>query len=280
MQKNINHDVIHSYVDSYDIVHSEMYFEILGFEQSSIMQILSNHATECSVTLVIPELSKWYNIILLKEYGVVAQGTLKALDKFAVFLTNFFDKKFVKGDLATSVIQRLREKSLSICTVESCTGGIVSSMLTAINGASDVYKGGITAYSIESKRTILGIKDSLLQKYSVYSEECVKAMAKKAINLFGANVAIATSGLATQDTSSNNFLHLPAGLVFICILQRGKMPITVSHNFLSNRNDANIENRDDNATKMYNIPISQNMRNLVQHNASMQCLRLILDTIN
>ena len=77
MQKNINHDVIHSYVDSYDIVHSEMYFEILGFEQSSIMQILSNHATECSVTLVIPELSKWYNIRLLTEYGVVAQGTLK-----------------------------------------------------------------------------------------------------------------------------------------------------------------------------------------------------------
>ena len=58
------------------------------------------------------------------------------------------------------------------------------------------------------------------------------------------------------------------------------MPITVSHNFLSNRNDANIENRDDNATNMYNIPISQNMRNLVQHYASMQCLRLILDTIN
>ncbi len=241
----------------------EMYFEVLGFEQSSTLQIMSSYASSCNVELHLASFeNNRTNTHDNQEYGIIAKGCRESLDSFFQILESLFANKLLKGNIAEFVLQKLRQNSLSLCVAESCTGGVLSSMITSVNGSSDVYKGGITTYSIESKQNILGIQDSLLQTYSVYSEECVKAMARGAINLFKADIAIATSGLATKDTSKNNFLNIQEGMVFTCVIVRDKLPFIISHNYLQNITDN-----------------KQNSRIAIQHLASIESLRLLLSAI-
>ncbi|WP_233715303.1 CinA family protein [Helicobacter trogontum] len=262
----------------------EMYFEVIGFEQSSAMQIISQYAKDYSVLLKLANslplhhtsmqgdcknLEQQDNLgksilptILSQEYGIIAQGSTHDLAAFFKILESLFADRLVKGDIATFTLKKLQQHNYKLCVAESCTGGTLSAMITAISGASSVFKGGITTYSIESKQQILGIKDSIFKEHSVYSEACVSAMARGAIDLFQADIAIATSGLATHDDSPDNFLHLPAGTVFTCVLVRDRMPINIVHNYLSH---TNIESKDS--------------RIFVQKMASLQALRLLLSTL-
>lgn len=250
----------------------EVYFEILGFEQSSAMQIVSRYARECNVELKLGDFALLNESFMqqdniksstLQEYGIVASGLKHNVELFFNILESLFLDRLVRGNIASFVIQKLQQNNQSLCIAESCTGGVLSSMITAINGASSVFKGGITTYSIESKQQILGIKDSTIKEHSVYSEECVRAMARGVIDLFQADIAIATSGLASKDVSSSNFLNLPAGLVFTCVLIRDRLPISISHNYLLQVQNIN----------------TQDSRIFVQQESSLQALRLLLSVL-
>ncbi|WP_181882382.1 CinA family protein [Helicobacter didelphidarum] len=259
----------------------EKYFEILGFEQSSAMQIVQSYATDYDVILSLATSDKHSDLkesLCMQEYGIIAKGTQCNINMFFDNIVSLFGDRLLQGNLIEFLIQKLTQKSLNICVAESCTGGILSSMLTSANGASQVYKGGITTYSIESKMNVLGVKNSLLQEFSVYSEECVKAMARGAINLFGADIAIATSGLATEDTSKNNFLKLPAGVVFICILIQGNMPYVISQNYLHTQNSLalNLAKNAEQQSRLHTIHDTPSSRTIVQYNASIESLRILL----
>ena len=69
--------------------------------------------------------------------------------------------------LATDVISRLQCKTL--CTAESCTGGLIGGALTAVSGASNVYKGGIVSYTNEVKHKLLGVDADLLEREGAVS---------------------------------------------------------------------------------------------------------------
>ncbi len=296
-----------SNTQTHTIDNDEIYFEIIGFEQSSAMQIISHYATDCFVSLrladSVPLHSSFMNekienlanktslnnqvnpthngnnalpAILSQEYGIIAQGSTQNLESFFKILDSLFAERLVKGDIATFVLKKLQQHNYKLCVAESCTGGVLSAMITAINGASSVFKGGITTYSIESKQQILGIKDSVFREHSVYSQACVNAMARGAIDLFQADIAIATSGLATRDDSPNNFLHLPAGMVFTCILIRDRLPINIAYNYLL---DTNIESKDSKNPTLYTPHTHIDSRIFVQKMASLQALRLLLSAI-
>lgn len=265
-------------------INEEIYFEIIGFEQSSAIQIISHYAEDCLVSLRIADSiplhyafsiqnyknhhSDTYNnsntisTILSQEYGIIAQGHTHNLTRFFKILESIFAERILKGDIATFVVKKLQQYNYKLCVAESCTGGNLSAMITAVNGASSVFEGGITTYSIASKQQILGIKDIVFKEHGVYSQECVNAMARSAIDLFQADIAIATSGLATHDDTINNFLHLPAGMVFTCILMRNKLPVNIACNYLLHEN---IDKKDS--------------RIFVQKMASLQALRLLLSII-
>ena len=254
-------------------IYDEIYFEILGFEQSSTIQIVSNYAKECNVELRLDNSTLSHanfmqqddnkTSTLSQEYGIIASGLIQNLETFFNILESLFAEKMIKGNIAEFVIQKLQQNKQNICIAESCTGGVLSSMITAVNGASSVFKGGITTYSIQSKQQILGVKDSIIKEHGVYSEACVRAMARGVLDLFQADIAIATSGLATKDTSANNFLNLPAGMVFTCVLIRDRLPISISHNYLSHSH--NIAPKDS--------------RIFVQKEASLNSLRLLLNVL-
>jgi len=94
------------------------------------------------------------------------------------------------------VIDRAREKGLTIATAESLTGGLIGATLTEIPGSSDVFLGGIMSYASEVKHEMLGVSKDVIEGPGVVSEECAVQMAEGARNALGASMAVSVTGIA------------------------------------------------------------------------------------
>ncbi|WP_420454377.1 competence/damage-inducible protein A [Rubrivirga sp.] len=90
----------------------------------------------------------------------------------------------------------LRERGLRLAVAESCTGGAISARLTAVPGASASFLGGVTAYSNESKVDLLGVPAEVIEAEGAVSEPVALALAASARARFGADVGVATTGVA------------------------------------------------------------------------------------
>lgn len=111
---------------------------------------------------------------------------------------------------ACEVIRLLQGRSLA--TAESCTGGMIGGALTAVSGASAVYKGGIVSYTNEIKQKLLGVDGSLLEMVGAVSAPVAEAMAAGARATLNADIAVSVTGLAGPggDEYGN-----PVGTVFV-----------------------------------------------------------------
>lgn len=227
-------------------------FEILGFDSHSTLQLVSLQAARHGISLFAS-----------KEGGILlAKGHSYGLDGFFAEVSALFGEKLLKGELASFLVEKLAAAALSLCVAESCTGGLISSIITGVPGASRIYKGGVVTYSATSKQKILGVRESTIKECGVYSQKCVMEMARGALDLFGADIAIATSGLASSDTSADNFLKLPPGLVFTCVLRRGHLPIATEQHHLKGGMESNLDSR-----------------HLVQKQASLEAIRLVFEAL-
>ncbi len=90
----------------------------------------------------------------------------------------------------------LKEKKATIATAESCTGGTIGHLITAIPGSSEYFKGGVIAYSNSVKEEVLGVDHDTLEEHGAVSAEVVEQMAEGARRLLKTDYAIATSGIA------------------------------------------------------------------------------------
>lgn len=108
----------------------------------------------------------------------------------------------------------LREKNLTIAVAESCTGGYISHLITSVPGSSEYFRGGVTAYSNEVKKSLLGVSELTLQKYGAVSSEVVREMALGVRKKLGADFAVATSGIAGPTGGTE---EKPVGTVWIAI---------------------------------------------------------------
>jgi len=108
------------------------------------------------------------------------------------------DNLLYDGDAtpAEIMLHHLKAHGLTIATAESCTGGNIAHLITTIPGASECMQGGIVAYSNEVKMRILGVEPSTLEAHGAVSEPVVCQMAAGACRATGADIAIATSGIA------------------------------------------------------------------------------------
>lgn len=98
-------------------------------------------------------------------------------------------------DLAALVLDECRRRGQTLAIAESCTGGMIGERITAIPGSSDVFVGGVIAYSDRLKAD-LGVADRILQEHGAVSEEAVRAMAEGVRTRLGADLAVAVSGIA------------------------------------------------------------------------------------
>ena len=104
----------------------------------------------------------------------------------------------VEGDhpLAREVLAGLTEKGLSVCTAESCTGGLVCAALTSQPGSSSVVRGGAVTYTVDEKVRALGLDLDQVERDGVVSEETARAMALGAKKRLGTAYALSTTGVA------------------------------------------------------------------------------------
>ncbi|PAF43412.1 CinA family protein [Helicobacter sp. 11S03491-1] len=119
------------------------------------------------------------------------------------------------------IMETLKSKNKKVTTAESCTGGLLAYQFTSIGGASDIYEGGIISYGNEIKHRYLKVKNESLKKYGAVSAIVVEDMLLGALEMFGADYAIATSGIAGPGGGS---LDKPVGTVYIGVQEVGKKP--------------------------------------------------------
>ena len=114
--------------------------------------------------------------------------------------------------LAEVCLAGLRERNMTFATAESCTGGRVAEQITALPGASKVYRGGVVSYWTEVKGRVLGVPQDILDTYGPVSEECARAMAEGARRTTGAEIAVSVTGAAGPDPDERG---VPVGVVYV-----------------------------------------------------------------
>ncbi len=123
-----------------------------------------------------------------KEFNDCKKEFEKVMEQYIVSKTN--------QEIEEVIVEKLQEKNYTISFAESCTGGLLSSTIVNVSGASDVLKESIVTYSEQSKQKRLHVKKETIDKYTVVSIEVVKEMVQGLKEMTNSNVSIAVSGYA------------------------------------------------------------------------------------
>lgn len=115
------------------------------------------------------------------------------------------------------IIEKLIESHTTISTMESCTSGLIATMITDEEGASAIFPGGFVTYLNETK-ILVGVDAQVIRKYGVYSRECAGAMAKTVQEKLGTDIAIGITG-TTGNIDPNNADSVK-GQAYFCIVIR------------------------------------------------------------
>lgn len=111
------------------------------------------------------------------------------------------------NEMGLTIGQTLLNRNLTMATAESCTGGTIASMVTAVAGSSAYFKGGVVSYAASVKEQVLGVTI----RYGIVSEDTALQMAKGAAKVCGADCGVATTGVAGPGSSDGH----PQGTVCI-----------------------------------------------------------------
>ena len=134
------------------------------------------------------------------------------------------------------LVKKLIKKKIKISFAESCTGGMLASSITSVNGASKVFNLGFITYSNQAKIKILKINKQIIKKYGAVSAECCKAMVVNLSKISKANINISITGIAGPKGGTEK---KPVGLVYIG-LKKGRK-ITISKNIFKFRSRKAIQ---------------------------------------
>lgn len=188
----------------------------------------------------------------LPENIKLAYLPVAGLTKLRLTVHGSYDPSILKGlyDLAGQYIvgedcetldelvhKTLTGRGLTLATAESCTGGNIARLLTAQAGASAYFKGGVVAYSNEVKECALGVKHTTLEAYGAVSEETVREMVEGVRTRLGADLAIATTGIAGPDGGT---AEKPVGTVWIAVADATHTEAKLLQ-FGANRRQQNID---------------------------------------
>jgi nicotinamide-nucleotide amidase len=116
--------------------------------------------------------------------------------------------------MAEMTIERFRTAELKCATVESCTGGLVSALITSVAGSSDIFERGFVTYSNDSKSELLGVSRESLDEFGAVSMQVAIEMAVGGLENSQANACVAITGIAGPGGAEE---HKPVGQVFIAV---------------------------------------------------------------
>ncbi len=133
--------------------------------------------------------------------------------------------------LEQAVVDLLLNRQLTVCTIESCTGGMLAARLINVPGVSETFRAGFITYSNKAKRKVAGVKKKTLRKYGAVSPQTAGEMARGAAKTSHADVTVSVTGIAGPDGGSR---EKPVGLVYIgCHI--GDRTTVQEYRFVGNR---------------------------------------------
>ena len=132
--------------------------------------------------------------------------------------------------LNKKIISLLKRKNLKLAIAESCTGGMLSSAITSVSGASKVFTMGLVTYSNQAKMNILKVPKKIIQKHGAVSIQCCLSMVNNLSNISKSKICVSITGIAGPKGGTK---QKPVGLVYIG-LKNGKK-ILVSKNKFRNK---------------------------------------------
>ena len=132
--------------------------------------------------------------------------------------------------LNKKIISQLKRKKLKLALAESCTGGMLSSAITSIGGASKVFSIGLVTYSNQAKMSILKVPKKIIQKHGAVSIQCCLSMVNNLSKISKSKICVSITGIAGPKGGTK---QKPVGLVYIGV-KNGKK-IVVSKNQFKNK---------------------------------------------
>jgi len=156
--------------------------------------------------------------VRINAEGEDAEMLYIELEKIKQEIVELLPEELVFGFGQTSLVEvvhtLLKKKGMKLATAESCTGGRVAHVMTAIPGASQVFYGSVIAYDNSVKEKLLGVPAEIFRQHGAVSEQAVKAMVQGVLPLLDADVAIATSGIAGPSGGTE---EKPVGTIWVAI---------------------------------------------------------------
>ncbi|MEO0513256.1 MAG: competence/damage-inducible protein A [Planctomycetota bacterium] len=168
-----------------------------GMGESDMAEKLADLMRRDRVPLVGTTASGGVVSVRIRCEGVADADTLLDADEREV-RSRLGDYVFATGDstLPEAVAAELAARGQTVTAAESCTGGLVTAMLTDVPGVSRIFRGGVVVYSNERKAADLGVEPGVFESDGAVSAACVRAMARGVCERFGADYALAVSGVA------------------------------------------------------------------------------------
>jgi len=139
-------------------------------------------------------------------------------------------------NLAQKLIKKLKNRGLKLSFAESCTGGLLSSSITSINGSSKVFEMGLVTYSNNSKTKLLGVSKKIISQFGAVSYETCFSMVDNLSKISKSDICISITGIAGPNGGTK---LKPVGLVYIGI-KKGKK-IIIKKNFFKKANRLSIQ---------------------------------------
>ena len=137
----------------------------------------------------------------------------------------------VRPEHAQAVVELLLKRKMTVCTIESCTGGMLASRLINVPGVSETFRAGYITYSNRAKQKVAGVKKKTLEKYGAVSPQTAEEMARGAAKAAHADATVSVTGIAGPDGGSR---EKPVGLVYIgCHV--GDRTVVQEYRFVGNR---------------------------------------------
>lgn len=135
-------------------------------------------------------------------------------------------------ELASQLLNECKKKSVKITTAESCTGGLISALLTSIPGSSNVVERSFVTYSNDAKIDMVNVPLAYIEDHGAVSQEVCCAMAEGAIRNSLAGLSLAVTGIAGPDGGT---LSKPVGLVYIACVYKSDATHHTKYLFSGNR---------------------------------------------
>ena len=124
--------------------------------------------------------------------------------------------------ISQKIVRLLKKKRLKISFAESCTGGLLSSAITSVSGASKVFTMGLVTYSNQAKTSILKVPKQIIKKHGAVSMQCCLSMLNNLSKISKSKICVSITGIAGP---SGGTKKKPVGLVYVGIKKRNKIKI-------------------------------------------------------